>query len=100
MTTTAPALRANQWFSNGDHPDDGPTGREGEVVRYFRHPDVLGSGLCPCCHHTVHEHGWIDSGPSGRTVCPGDWIITAADGHHYPVSHAALIAIYGELKPL
>ena len=32
----------------------------------------------------MREHGWIDSGGEGRTVCPGDLVVTV-DGGHYPV---------------
>ena len=28
-------IEATQWFKNGDHPEDGPCDREGEVVRRF-----------------------------------------------------------------
>ena len=49
-------VEANQWFKNGDHPDDNtfavtaPNGfdypSEGKVVRYFRRPDVVGQRAC------------------------------------------------------
>lgn len=85
--------KAFQWFRNGDHPDDdchmitpdpssltqfAPFLSEGKVVRYFRRPDIPGTGTCPRCDATMHDHGWIDQGPDGITVCPGDWI--APDG--------------------
>lgn len=63
-----------QWHRNGDHPHDGPTHREGRVVRYYRNPDIPGNHTCPACGHLVRDHGWIDSGRDGRTVCPGDWV--------------------------
>jgi len=35
-------VEAHQWFKNGDYPADWPDeqdiGKEGKVVRYFRHP--------------------------------------------------------------
>lgn len=86
-------VEAAQWFKNGDHPEDGsyliaqPRGKmarlsEGKVVRYFRHPEF--DGLMPCekCGHVMHDHGWIDEPGGGVTVCPGDWIITKANGLH------------------
>jgi len=85
----AQAVTANQWFRNGDHPQDNcrviaPTRpgitesflSEGEVVRYFRHPDISGDSQCPQeCGATMHHHGWLDQGITGRTVCPGDVVI-------------------------
>lgn len=90
-------ITASQWHANGDHPDDGPAGREGLVVRYYRHPDHPGTRLCPQCSMLLARHGWIDSGPDGYTVCPGDWVITTADGHHIPVKSDAFFALCKEL---
>lgn len=114
-----PDFEASQWNKNGDHPDDyvdnvegleqgnfkvwtgeeaKNLGWEGQVVRYFRHPDPKFSGetICPRCGKTFHEHGWIEeeelykvpghelveqvtfetnSSPEGA-VCPGDYIAT------------------------
>jgi hypothetical protein len=69
------------WHHNGDHPHDGPPDREGAVVRYFRHPNVPGSDVCPQCDHTMHAHGWLDNGGPGQRVCPGDYVLSAPDGH-------------------
>ena len=88
-------IEATQWHRNGDHPLDncpvfqrptGPNGElfdypgEGEVVRYFWHPDFDGDDYCAGCGRKMNDHGWIDSSktlnPSGCTVCPGDWIVT------------------------
>lgn len=87
----------NQWFKNGDHPDDYKstvewfsdkgietyTGQhakdndwEGQVVRRFRHPEISGKTVCDKCRKTMHDHGWIDSGGEGQIVCPGDYILT------------------------
>lgn len=82
---------AHQWHRNGDHPLDnvfrpfewnGRTPkepREGEIVRYFRHPSIPGEKVCADCGHNMRHHGWIDSvntlNPTGCTVCPGDWIL-------------------------
>lgn len=75
-----------QWFRNGDHPGDKcntleiskaqkPLLSEGSVVRYYRHPSISGSDVCKFCSCTMHDHGFIDSGSSGWTVCPGDYIV-------------------------
>lgn len=35
--------------------------RHSEVPQRFRRPD---------CHATMHEHGWLDVGGEGITICP------------------------------
>jgi hypothetical protein len=96
-------VEASQWFKNGDHPLDYSKSRmgfkdtelisyspeyrkehkwEGDIVRYFRHPGEDGCTKCPHCSHMMDIHGWIDKGDF--IVCPGDWIITGADGIFYP----------------
>lgn len=89
-------VEAVQWFKNGDHPRDyePPTSyfssasrkiwwdaqrgqKEGGVVRYFRQPAVPGERVCRC-GRTMHDHGWIDEGETGITVCPGDFIVDVA----------------------
>lgn len=93
-------VRLHQWFANGDHPDDHhQPGREGDVVRYYRHPDIPGSQECAHCHELMHRHGWIDSGGDGRTVCPGDFIFTTTSGHYFPIHADALVALGKELLP-
>lgn len=61
------------WTKNGDHPLDGGLGMtsEGSIVRYFRHPEIKGTEGCSYCGLPMHQHGWIDQGPYGNTVCPG-----------------------------
>ena len=74
-------VEATQWFKNGDHPDDNVhLIGEGQVVRYYRNPEINGQMECGQCGHKMHDHGWIDKGPIGHTVCPGDWILTIATG--------------------
>jgi hypothetical protein len=93
-------VEATQWFKNGDHPNDNcfrpyeDTGtiprvsREGEIVRYFRHPKVDGTSVCPECGKTMHEHGLIDVNQlrslgyagAGGPVCPGMWVVTEPSG--------------------
>ena len=90
-------ISIHQWFKNGDHPTDytkthqglenneivdfppevrKARGWEGDVVRYYRNPNIDGTSLCPHCGKTMHEHGWIDNNTElGYTVCPGDFII-------------------------
>jgi hypothetical protein len=87
---------AFQWFKNGDHPLDNSyrpfedTGkvpivpREGEIVRYYRHPSMNGQDSCTKCNHTMHYHGWIDTLEGGHIVCIGDYIITGIRGEFYP----------------
>lgn len=90
--------RLHQWHSNGDHPADASLpGREGAVVRYFRHPGFPGTQQCATCHTPLHAHGWIDSGADGRTVCPGDFILTTTTGDHIPIPADGLAALAKEL---
>ena len=98
-------IEATQWFKNGDHPDDytkehsgleggqlriwSPKERkehgwEGDVVRYFRHPEVDGGSKCEHCGRTMHEHGWVETLEGGHIVCVGDYIITGVKGEYYP----------------
>ena len=86
-------VEANQWFKNGDHPQDNscpispesPILSEGEVVRYYRNPDDDDSRReCKNCGTVFHVHGWIDTLEGGHAVCPGDWIITGVKGEKYP----------------
>lgn len=71
------AFHTVEWRSNGDHPQDGYVG-EGLVIRRYRRPDVSGDAVCPVCINPVDEHGWIDSGGDGQTVCPGDRVTLEA----------------------
>lgn len=91
-------IEATQWFKNGDHPNDhcqainsGQILTEGEVVRYFRSPNVDDNEKCNHCGKDMFVHGWVDTVQGGHTVCPGDWIITddrvedvRGHGHYYP----------------
>lgn len=87
-------VEANQWWRNGDHPDDGPAEREGEVVRYFRHPDIPGGQRCSKCDLPMDDHGWIDTLEDGHNVCPGDWVITGVQGERYPCKPDIFAATY------
>lgn|SRR5574340_227071 len=108
-------IEATQWFKNGDHPRDFSknhygfengqlrvftaderqrNGWEGDIVRYFRRPDVAGGTSCRTCQKTMHEHGWIDTLEGGHIVCPGDWIITGVQGENYPCKPEIFTATY------
>ncbi len=96
MTNVQP-LAEHRWWRNGDHPHDGvgeqatdpiiATGTytrvEGQVVRYFRHPDHPGDVEHADCGRTWNDHGWIDDADGGVTVCPGDWVVTGEDGRYF-----------------
>lgn len=84
---------SHQWFKNGDHPDDN-CGRftlgefkgelmEGNVVRYYRHPEISGDQKCPLCGDIMHNHGWLELCLSPKIVCPGDFIITLSKNKEY-----------------
>ena len=108
-------IEASQWWQNGDHPldyskthdgfEDGrlrqfppderkANGWEGDVVRYFRHPDKAGERQCEKCGQIMHVHGWIDTLEGGHIVCPGDWIITGVAGEFYPCKSDIFEATY------
>lgn len=86
-------VEATQWHKNGDHPEDeskmirgvstAPFLSEGKVVRCYNDP-ILGTvGVCAHCGLAMNAHGWIDTPVGGNIVCPGDWIVTSAEGKHY-----------------
>lgn len=105
-------IEASQWFKNGDHPLDYSKERtgfeqgqlrawrpeeakaEGDIVRYFRRPDVPGTQECKHCGQIMHNHGWIDTLEGGHIVCPGDWIITGTKGETYPCKPDIFTTIY------
>ena len=108
-------IEASQWWQNGDHPLDysktregleggclrqfppdecKANGWEGDVVRYFRHPDKIGERQCEKCGQIMHVHGWIDTLEGGHIVCPGDWIITGVAGEFYPCKSDIFEATY------
>jgi len=110
-------IEATPWYRNGDHPQDyaedhvgydasigdnrtytgaerKANGWEGDVVRYFRHPDVPGGKSCEHCGRVMHDHGWIDTLEGGHIVCPGDFIITGVTGERYPCKPEIFHATY------
>ena len=108
-------IEATRWFKNGDHPNDYGNevvgfennqprtwtgvearewGWEGQVVRYFRRPDMSGETLCKHCSVRMHEHGWIYTLEGGHIVCPGDWVITGVVGEKYPCKDQIFKATY------
>ena len=97
-------IEATQWFENGDHPQDYSTeeqkrqGWEGEVVRYYRTPDLDGQTICKHCGEIMHNHGWIDTLEGGHIVCPSDWIITGVKGEHYPCKPDIFETTYEKFK--
>lgn len=114
-------VSASQWFMNGDHPldysktHDGlengelrqfspeerrANGWEGDIVRYYRHPDDSDERACQLCGNTMHMHGWIDTKEGGHIVCPGDWIITGVQGEHYPCKPYIFAETYEPASPL
>lgn len=102
-------IEADQWFKNGDHPDDtnliANAGAgdpyiqaEGKVVRYFRRPDISGNSDCRECGRFMDSHGWIDTKEGGYIVCPSDWIITGVVGERYPCKPDIFATTYEEVN--
>ena len=77
-------VEAIQWFLRGDHV----------AVGYYRNPNDPGDRRCRICGQRMCQHGWIDRGEGGHTVCPGDWIITGVQGEHYPCKPDIFEATY------
>lgn len=81
-----PLVECNQWFKNGDHPEDRTINRinTGRIVQ--RHPTFKPHSdsllICPICKHHMGEHGMINNvvhyhpTDTNREVCPGDYIQT------------------------
>ena len=112
-------IEATQWMKNGDHPLDyvedrdgfengelhiftgaecKANGFEGDVVRYYRHPNVPGDSLCEQCGQPHHIHGWVDTLEQGHRVCPGDYIITGIKGENYPCKPDIFEATYEKVE--
>lgn len=104
-------IEAHQWFKNGDHPEDNcttimslyeahPEGflSEGNVVRYYRTPNLDGQTKCKYCKNIMHNHGWVDTLEGGHIVCPGDWIIKGIQGEFYPCKPDIFKDTYEEVK--
>ena len=96
-------IEATQWWKNGDHPDDNcefgdEVVREGEVVRYYRHPEDDGRRRCEVCGCAMHHHGWIDTAEGGHVVCPGDYVIIGVRGERYPCKPGIFVQTYELLE--
>ena len=50
--------------------DEMRTPDERVKVNPFRHPWIKGTDTDTECGRTWHDHGWIDRGDHGFTVCP------------------------------
>ena len=75
---------AVQWFKHGDH----------EAVEMY--PASM-SGNCWGCDLPLCSHGFIPDGEDimgGYAVCPGDWIVTEANGDEFPCTQARFAATY------
>lgn len=102
-------IEAHQWFKNGDHPEDNPSGEaymdgeverepEGKVVRYYRNPEDDEKRECEQCGYTMNEHGWIDTLEGNHIVCPGDFVITGVAGEKYPCKPAIFALTYDSVE--
>lgn len=108
-------IDAEQWFKNGDHPDDYKdsiidysseqkprytpeyqklNNWEGQVVSYYRCQGVDGNSKCRNCSEKINVHGWIDTLEGGHIVCPGDYIITGVEGERYPCKPGIFLKTY------
>ena len=67
---------------------------KGDVVRYYRTPQLDGQDKCKHCDKTMHHHGWIETLEGGHIVCPGDFIITGVKNENYPCKPSMFKATY------
>jgi len=68
-------IDAIQWWRDGNHS---------AVQQYNTALGVERTDTCGFCNVIMHKlHGWVITPEGGRSVCPGDWIITGVKGEHY-----------------
>jgi hypothetical protein len=101
-------VEAIRWFKNGDYIEDDSRIifdfelmatflSEGKVVRRYRNPGVKGEVKCKKCGYYMYDHGWIDE-YTGKTVCPGDWIIKDKyNGDYCILSDEEFVELYGNM---
>ena len=114
---------AVQWFRNGDHPEDrtapapewigpdeghvvlfyrsgGVTNREWAAVHGTRPPLRANEPVCYFyCSHSMSDHGWLETSEGGQRVCPGDYIVTDAQGQRSACKPDVFIARYQAMGP-
>ncbi len=73
-------IEAVQWHKHGDHP---------KVERYGEHVVSQYPAYAQC--------GFIETLEGAHHVIPSDWIITGAQGEHYPCKDAIFRATYEQL---
>lgn len=96
-----PMLEANQWFRNGDHPDDRTINRinTGRIVIRSEYNN-RSIPVCELCNKPLFEHGRINPSlaintlPEENSVCPGDYIIT----HRFANNRVAGYSIYKQAE--
>lgn len=61
------------------NPDTGEVSAADDAVLMgqMRHCDVPERFRRDDCERLMHDHGYIDLGATGHTVCPGDWVTAA-----------------------
>lgn len=80
-----PVMEANQWFKNGDHPEDRTihglnTGRIVQRHPTFK-PHISHNRACGVCDEAMGLHGVVNPelyiGETEENVlCPGDYVVT------------------------
>jgi hypothetical protein len=102
---------ATQWFRNGDHPEDQSetitTGAatqltEGRVVKFFKSLNIPGGRFCTICGNVMQKHGLLDGDNAvnpEELVCPGDYIVTHANGKYYRLHPDEFEAMYEAYIP-
>lgn len=84
-------IEATQWFKNGDHPRV----TDGVIIRGAA--GIADDAICEECNGTMGAHGWMETRQGGRTICPGDFIVTTLTGHVYPCNSQTFAARYEQI---
>ena len=77
-------VEATQWFADGDHP----------AVRLYSRGAKGHAIECDLCGRELDHHGLVN----GRTVCPGDYIITGVQGEREPCKPDIFEATYERIE--
>lgn len=99
-------LVVNQWFKNGDHPDDRTINKlnEGRVVGKIKSQKTLSNDKpCPLCRYLPKDHGLLKKAiDKNILVCPGDYIetIKEAKGNKYRLHKKKNFEKYFTRNPL
>ena len=79
---------ARRWVQPGDHP---------AVEVYIQEGAAKAESPCRHCGYKAKEHGAIHQIENHQIVCPGDFIVSTAGGHHFPVKYSKMAQVLSEI---